>query len=138
MATAHLTLTVLQKRGLITPAEFAFCISMSATCTPIPTWQRCGSAAVPPRSIPAAGVDQRVTVYGALEYRTGQFVTEMAERALSATFQAFVESLVPLWPHDHLVLVMDNASYHKSAALRHWALNRSSPITLLWLPTYSP
>ena len=97
-------------------------------------WQRRGAR----QSVPAAGVDQRVTVFGALDYRTGQLVTEIAERASSATFQAFIASLVPLWPHDHLVLVMDNASYHKAAALRHWAMTQTPEVTLLWLPTYSP
>lgn len=43
VATAKQTLAVLQKKGLLTPEEYASCISTSATCTPIPTWQRYGS-----------------------------------------------------------------------------------------------
>lgn len=62
----------------------------------------------------------------------------VAHRASSAVFQAFVESLVAQWPTDHLVLVLDNASYHKSATLRHWLLDQEPQVSVVWLPTYSP
>jgi transposase len=48
VATAQQTLAVLQKKGLITPAESASCISTSVICTPIPTWQKSGNRAGPP------------------------------------------------------------------------------------------
>ena len=33
---------------------------------------------------------------------------------------------------------MDNASYHKSADLRHWLRDHADRVDVLWLPTYSP
>jgi transposase len=97
-------------------------------------WQPRGA----PTSIPAAGVDQRVTLFGALEYRCGAVTTMVAKHASSPTFQTFVETLVTRWPNDHLVLVLDNASYHKSAALRQWLLHQAPHVSIIWLPTYAP
>lgn len=59
-------------------------------------------------------------------------------RASSAIFQTFVETLVAQWPTDRLVLVLDNASYHKSAALRQWLVHQAPQVSVVWLPTYSP
>lgn len=52
VATARQTLAMLQKKGVITPEEYASCISMSAICTPTPTWQRSGNAADHPDAFP--------------------------------------------------------------------------------------
>lgn len=79
-----------------------------------------------------------MTVFGALDYRSGRLITMIHDRASSARFQSFVESLVARWPSESLVLVMDNASYHKSVALRRWLTNQAPQVTLLWLPTYAP
>jgi transposase len=58
VASAKHTLAVLQKRGLITPAESAWSTSTSAECTPIPTWQRSGSGvACRAGSLPPAPTD---------------------------------------------------------------------------------
>ncbi len=48
VASVKQTLAVLQKKGVITQAEYDSCISMSAICTPIPTWQKCVSDAAFP------------------------------------------------------------------------------------------
>jgi Homeodomain-like domain len=44
VASAQHVLETLQKKGLITAAEFASCISTSANSTPILTWQKPGDA----------------------------------------------------------------------------------------------
>lgn len=73
-----------------------------------------------------------------MEYRSGCLTTMVAERATAATFQTFVETILDRWPTDHLVLVLDNASYHKSAALRHWLMHQAPRVSVFWLPTYPP
>jgi transposase len=97
-------------------------------------WQRQGC----PRRIPAAGTDKRVTVFGALDYRSGRVQTLMADRGTGARFRQFLEQLVRRWPNDRLVLVLDNVAYHKTAAVRRWLAAHADRITVLWLPTYSP
>jgi hypothetical protein len=48
VASAQRVLVDLQKRGLIPPAASGSSISTNASFTPIPTWQRAGSAAADP------------------------------------------------------------------------------------------
>src|SRR5665811_1190666 len=42
------------------------------------------------------------------------------------------------WPDDHLVLVMDNVSYHRSPVVRTWWAEQEGRVTPLWLPVYTP
>lgn len=62
----------------------------------------------------------------------------VAKRASSTTFLTFVETIVAQWPTERLVLVLDNASYHKSADVRQWLLHHAPKVSVVWLPTYSP
>ena len=52
VASAQHVLATLQKRGLITRAEFDSSLSTSANFTPIPTWRPSGSAVEPPAASP--------------------------------------------------------------------------------------
>ena len=88
--------------------------------------------------IPAAGVNQRASIFGALEYRTGQVTSLIAPKASSATFATFVHQVVAPWADAPIVLVLDNASYHKNPDLRHWLADHADRVDVLWLPTYSP
>jgi putative transposase len=97
-------------------------------------WQPRGQ----PRCIAAAGTDKRVSIFGALDYGSGRLTTLIAQRASAHEFLAFLEQLATHWPTEHLVLVMDNVAYHKTAAVRHWLAAQADRITVLWLPTYSP
>jgi transposase len=83
-------------------------------------------------------VNQRATIFGALEYRTGQVTSQILPKASSAGFAIFVEAVVHQWQDAPIVLVLDNASYHKSADLRHWLADHAAEVDVLWLPTYSP
>lgn len=62
----------------------------------------------------------------------------ITRRASAHEFGHFLTTLTRRWPTDHLVLVMDNAAYHKTAAIRSWLADHAERITVLWLPTYSP
>jgi transposase len=79
-----------------------------------------------------------MSVFGALEYRSGTLTTMLAPSADADHFLAFVERVVARWTDAHLVLVLDNASYHKTPILRAWFAAHADRVTVLWLPTYSP
>ena len=64
--------------------------------------------------------------------------TRQAPASTAAEFATFLEQVATRWPEDHLVLVLDNATYHKTAALRAWFAAHRERISVLWLPTYSP
>lgn len=77
-------------------------------------------------------------MFGALEYRSGHLTTMITKRTSAAAFQTFLYALAARYPADHLVLVLDNASYHKTAAIRSWCADEAERISVIWLPTYSP
>lgn len=79
-----------------------------------------------------------MSVFGALDYRSGALCTRMSPTSDAAEFTAFLDQVSARWPDDDLVLVLDNASYHKTAALRAWFARHAERISALWLPTYSP
>lgn len=79
-----------------------------------------------------------MSVFGALDYRSGQLCTLMAPTGDAAHFESFLGQVIDHWPDDDLVLVLDNASYHKTATLRGWFAEHADRIGVLWLPTYSP
>lgn len=73
-----------------------------------------------------------------MEYRSGELTTRQAPASTAVQFAAFLDQVVMRWPEDHLVLVLDNATYHKTATLRAWFAAHREQISVLWLPTYSP
>ncbi len=73
-----------------------------------------------------------------MDFGSGALAWECADRASSEGFFTFVQNLRAQWPHEPMVLVLDNVSYHKSAMLRQWAQRQDPALQLLWLPTYSP
>lgn len=79
-----------------------------------------------------------MTAFGALDYGTGAVVSRMAATGNAAHFRAFLDQVVAHWTDGQLVLVLDNASYHKTAELRAWFAAHAERVRVLWLPTYSP
>jgi transposase len=88
--------------------------------------------------VPAAGEDARIAVYGALDYASGQVLSQTAASKSSAGFAAFLERIGQQWPEDDIVLVLDNASYHRGAAMRTWWAQQEGRVLPFWLPTYAP
>jgi hypothetical protein len=88
--------------------------------------------------VPAAGVDHRRAVFGAVDYASGQVVWQLAEHKGGQGFATFLARIAQTWPDDPLVLVMDNVSYHRSPAARQWWADQLGRITPLWLPVYTP
>jgi transposase len=79
-----------------------------------------------------------VTAFGALDYGTGLVVSRMAPTGNAVHFRAFLDQIVAHGTNGHLVLVLDNASYHKTAEVRAWFATHADRVSVLWLPTYSP
>jgi transposase len=86
--------------------------------------------------VPTPGKNRRRSVFGALELATGCWHYDIFERKRSVEFIAFLEKLVVAYPGKPLLLVVDNASIHKSKVTRAW-LAAQGQVELLYLPTYS-
>lgn len=52
-------------------------------------------------------------------------------------FIEFLRRLIKLQKHK-IILIIDNASYHKSALVKAWAAKHADKIELVFLPTYTP
>jgi transposase len=86
--------------------------------------------------VPTPGVNQKRSLFGALEWDTGRWVYEVTERRRSEEFIAFMEKLMLSYPGRPLLLVGDNAAIHKSKLTMEW-LSKHPSVRLLYLPTYS-
>jgi putative transposase len=104
-----------------------------------PPLRRCWMRRGQRKHIPAPGSPRYRHVFGALNWRTQQVDWISAQRKNTDSFIAFIEHLLTVcYPTQRLVLVLDNASYHKSyAALAALSLFQER-LQVIWLPTYSP
>lgn len=89
-------------------------------------------------SAPAAGADQRIAVYGALDYASGRLVWRTAPRKDGVGFAACLERIGRAWPDEDRVLVLDHVGYHRSAATRAWWAAQDGRALPVWLPAYTP
>ena len=91
------------------------------------------------KRIPATrpGIKQKRHIFGGYNWLKDTISWTTAETKNSAHFIAFLEHLlVRQYPTGRVVLVMDNASYHKSApALAALSLFEHR-VMVYWLPTY--
>ena len=89
-------------------------------------------------TVPAAGTNQRLCVYGALNYRTGQSYYMVHPKKNSQQFVEFLRQLLEHYPERRLMLVIDNASYHRTKAVRVLLEDHRDHVFVVWLPKYSP
>jgi transposase len=75
---------------------------------------------------------------GDVSWVSGQVLAHVAPQKSGDRFAAFLAQIAQTWPEDHLVLVMDNVSYHRSQAMRDWWAAQDGGVTPFWLPAYTP
>jgi len=88
--------------------------------------------------VPAAGVNQRLCVYGALNYGTGQSPYLGHPKKNAQQFGEFLRQLLETHSERRVVLVMDNASYHRTRRILALLQDHADHAFVLWLPRYSP
>jgi transposase len=99
-------------------------------------WMKVGVQKRIPMSI---GTRQSQILAGVLNWRTEQVHCRELERLNSEQVIAFAEWLLTeLYPHQSIVLVLDNASFHHSAAVQAALACFEHRLLILWLPPYSP
>lgn len=75
---------------------------------------------------------------GALDYASGQVSWEIQVRNGGEGFAAFLDHLAQTWPDEHLALVMDNVSSHRSQTMRAWWAAQDGRIVPFWVPALRP
>ncbi len=89
--------------------------------------------------IPAPGQQHWEHLFGAYNWRTDCVSWQFASRKNSASFIAFIEHLMTVcYPTQKVILVTDNASYHKSQASRAALSLFEDRLAVIWLPPYNP
>ena len=91
------------------------------------------------KRIPATqpGVKQKQHVFGGYNWVKDAITWTIAETKNSSHFIHFLEHLlVQEYPTGRVVLVMDNASYHKSASALAALSLFEHRVIVIWLPTY--
>jgi transposase len=89
--------------------------------------------------VPAAGADQKSVVFGAVDYASGQVIFQLSAYKGEVPFMAFLEHLTHALPADEaVVVVLDNAGYHKSHALREYWRQEANRLQPFFLPAYAP
>jgi len=66
----------------------------------------------------------KVWAFGAFEPGTDQAITRCTGSRNSANFVAFLEEVSRQWPAGKIVLIMDNLSIHKTAAVQYYPWHR--------------
>jgi putative transposase len=86
---------------------------------------------------PAAGSKQRLHVIGAYNWLQDRVAWKLVPWKNSEHFIAFIEHLlIHVHPTGRIVLVMDNVSYHRSAATLAALSLFEHRVMLVWLPAY--
>ena len=84
---------------------------------------------------PVSGSKGKVHIFGALDER-GTFSHMFAERENSHYFIQFLGTL--LVTYDKMLLVLDNALWHKSHAVQDFVKKYADRLQLIYLSAYSP
>ncbi len=99
------------------------------------TWGRKGEAI----EIKNYGRHGRVNLLGAFELGTGAFYGVLTSfRVTASRFRRFVCHLKREMRTDKILLICDNASFHKAKWLREWFEQHAAWLRVEFLPAYSP
>lgn len=88
--------------------------------------------------IPAPGTNQKIPIYGALNYRTNQVSYHVASGKNATCFLGFLAQLAQEYQGRRCLLVLDNASYHTALVVRNYLAELKSLFEVIWLPPYCP
>ena len=87
--------------------------------------------------VPTPTQHQSTTLFGALHLRTQRCYWKRAARGTSARFLEFLHQLHQRFPTTLLILILDNATIHKSRAVKRF-LTQHDWVVLEHLAPYSP
>lgn len=88
--------------------------------------------------VPAAGVNRRLCVYGAFNYRTGRSHYLVHPKKNAQQYHEFLRQLLEAHSERRVVLVLDNASYHRTRPILTLLDDHADHAFVVWLPRYSP
>lgn len=104
-----------------------------------PLLRRCWMKRGQRKLVAAPGSPQFVHLFGAYNWHTGTVLHQTHERKNSECFIEFIEHIMTSVPSEQkVVLVLDNASYHRSQASLAALSLFEERLHVVWLPKYCP
>jgi transposase len=88
--------------------------------------------------VPAAGVNRRLCVGGAFNYRTGRSHYLVHPKKNARQYGEFLWQLLKAHSDRRVVLVVDNTSYHRTRPILTLLEDHADHAFVVWLPRYSP
>jgi transposase len=80
-----------------------------------------------------------ISVFGAVNVASGQFIHQMSETFNAATFLDFLKKILSHRKGSKVIhLILDNSRYHHAKLLEPWLREHEEIIRLDFLPPYSP
>lgn len=106
---------------------------LSSQASPMRVWASCGHTPL----LPVLSQREWVVFYGALDVRTGRELALPAPTTNRVMTANFLMVLLMLFPHDPLIILLDNASWHWGGEVQK-RLSQNPRLHLLYLPTACP
>jgi DDE superfamily endonuclease len=88
--------------------------------------------------VPAAGANRRLCVYGAFNYRTGRSHYLVHPKKNAQQYRESLWQPLEAPSERRVVLVIDNASYHRTRPILTLLDDHADHAFVVWLPRYSP
>ena len=83
------------------------------------------------------GTQERKTLFGAVNLKTGNLTGKIADTGNAMTFQKFLEVIRIKYPRGIVVMILDNVRFHHAKAVQRYQ-TRYPRIHFLFLPPYHP
>jgi putative transposase len=83
------------------------------------------------------GTQERKTLFGAVNLKTGNLVGHIADTGNAKTFQRFLEAVRRRYPRGRVVIILDNVRFHHAKVIARY-LEGYPRISFLFLPPYHP
>ena len=98
------------------------------------TWSRVGC----PPEVPVTGERKSAKILGAIELWRTRFDYRQDTVFNASTYLGFLEQLARRYRRQGAIMIQDNASYHKDAAVWDWFKSNRHWLEVHQLPPYSP
>lgn len=99
-------------------------------------WSRIGQQP----TVPSAGQNEKVAVFGGLDAISGEMVAMPTEKKTGAIFLFFLQWILDdIFPaKEHIYLFCDNCSIHHTNAVEKFIADHADRLTVIWNARYTP
>jgi putative transposase len=83
------------------------------------------------------GRQERKTLFGAVNLKTGILTGQIADTGNAKTFQRFLEAIRARYPRGTIIMILDNVRFHHAKSVQQYR-TRYPRMRFLFLPPYHP